>query len=80
MRIAEIYNLRSFNGDRSIGTRIGRPSVETDAEMDSDWGGDDLDADLDAAEPDEDDVVAEHLNSLEMFFEQLTVCAATENE
>ena len=79
LHIAEIYNLHSFNGDHSIGTCIGCPSVETDVEMDSDQVGDDLDADLDTTEPDEDDVV-EHLNSLEMFFEQLTVRAAIENE
>ena len=80
LHIAEIHNLHSFNGDLSIGTCVGRASIGTDVDMDSsqDQGG--IDVDLDDAEPDEDDVIADHLNSLEMFFQQLSVRAATEDQ
>jgi hypothetical protein len=49
-----------------------------DMDSSQDQGG--IDVDLDDAEPDEDDVIADHLNSLEMFFQQLSVRAATEDQ
>jgi hypothetical protein len=56
---------------------IGHTTIGTDVDMDSDQDEGGIDVDLD---DDEDDVIADHLNSLEMFFEQLSVCAATEDE
>ena len=79
-RIAEIYALNSFNGDTTIGTRIGRASIETDIEMEHEEHGGDTPVDTEDAEPDEDDVITAQLDGIEMFFEQLTIRVAVDNE
>ena len=49
-------------------------------EMDNNQDETHIDVYLDDARPNKGDIIARHLNSLKMFFEQLSVHAATEDE
>ena len=54
--------------------------IRTDVEMDNNQDETHIDVYLDDVRPNKGDIIARHLNSLKMFFEQLSVHAATEDE
>jgi hypothetical protein len=73
-RIAEIYKLPCYNGITSLGTRIGRASIENSMDTDDDLEKDPEDDE--EPEPDEDDIVVAELQNIEQFFEQLSIPVA----
>jgi hypothetical protein len=66
----EIYKLPCYNGTTSLGTRIGRAHIQDSINMDNNPR-ENLD-DNHPLEPDEDDLMAVQLDSLETFFGQLS--------
>ncbi|KIM74378.1 hypothetical protein PILCRDRAFT_828356 [Piloderma croceum F 1598] len=81
-RLSQIHTLIHFNGTTTMGTRIGRVGTETDKDMgcDREVDGTEVSADGEDPEPDEDNAMAVQLATLEIFYEQLSVRAATDDE